>query len=389
MSDMMPARAPVEYAASLRFASGPATDVCVVGHRRTDLVDCARGSDRIGGSVSPIRFTNPPGRLIVVARRLHYPPKRTPVDFHGIITVAPAMNDFFALLTRVARSEASVLIRGETGTGKELVARALHTLSPRARGPFKAINCATLTAELLASELFGHVRGSFTGAVRDRQGLFALADGGVVFLDEVAELPLELQARLLRVLQERSFVPLGGSESVSVNVRVLSATHRALREEVELGRFREDLMYRLRVVPLFLPRLKEREGDVEALTWHFIHAYNQRQMGREIQAIDDAAMHLLLTYDWPGNVRELQNNIEYAFAVGEGEVLRTSDLTPELRGMPYALSTNPSISTPDAERQAIVQALNNAIGNRQQAAENLGMSRSTLWRKMREYGIHR
>ena len=185
-------------------------------------------------------------------------------DFHGIITVAPEMREFFDLLERVARTESSVLIRGETGTGKELVAGAIHALSPRKSGPFRALNCAMLTPELLASELFGHVRGAFTGAVRDRRGLLFMADGGTLFLDEIAELPLEIQARLLRVLQERVFVRLGDSEPIKVDIRLISATNKALRREVAERRFREDLMYRVRVVPIFLPPLRARTGDVEA-----------------------------------------------------------------------------------------------------------------------------
>ncbi len=325
----------------------------------------------------------------MASRRVHSRPRRSPTVFEGIVTNSPEMLEFFTLVRRVARSDASVLIRGETGTGKELVARALHNLSSRREGAFKAVNCATLTAELLASEIFGHVRGAFTGAVRDRQGLFALADGGTFFLDEVAELPLELQARLLRVLQERTFVPLGGTEALRVDVRILSATHRALREEVENGHFREDLMYRLRVVPLYVPRLKERTGDIETLLWHFIDEFNAREVSRQVTGVDDAAMQLMLSYEWPGNVRELRNNVEYAFATGDGPILTTADLTPELQGMPFAMTTNPALSNPDAERQMIVQALNSTIGNRQHAAEKLGMSRSTLWRKMREYGIQR
>ncbi len=328
------------------------------------------------------------------ARRTLSSPQRQLQDFHGIITVAPQMTDLFTRLQRVARTESSVLIRGETGTGKELVARALHLLSPRARGPFKAINCATLTPELLASELFGHVRGSFTGAIRDRKGLFALADKGTLFLDEIAELPLELQARLLRVLQERTFVPVGGTDAQKVDVRVLAATHRSLREEVEAKRFREDLMYRIRVVPLFLPRLAERDGDVEALTWHFIEHFNAQGF-RHIRAIDAACMEALLAYPWPGNVRELRNLIEFAFAIGEGDVLTLDDLTPELRGdPPPGVRDHASLHAADeAERRTLLQALHEAGGHKGRAAEALGISRSTLWRRLRELrlldsGVH-
>ena len=307
-------------------------------------------------------------------------------SFHRMLTVSPQMKSLFALIERVAATDSSVLIRGETGTGKELVARAIHDLSERSGGPFRAVNCATFTPELLASELFGHVRGAFTGAVRDRAGLFALADGGTVFLDEIAEMPLELQARLLRVVQERSFVPVGGTESIEVDVRLLSATNKALRNEVAEHRFREDLMYRIRVVPLFLPRLIERDGDIEALLWHFIGEFNQRSSQRSIQSIDRRALYAVCEYDWPGNVRELHNVVEYAFAVGQGSVLTLADLTPELRGEP-PVSRSGQTGGESAERARIARALKEAGGHKTRAAEILGISRSTLWRKIRELNL--
>ncbi len=314
-------------------------------------------------------------------------PDRALREVFGIYTVAPQMFALFDLLPRVARSGASILIRGETGTGKELVARALHSVSSRSSGPFRAINCATLTPDLLASELFGHVRGSFTGAIKDRPGLFTLADKGTVFLDEIAEMPLDIQARLLRVLQEQTFVPLGGSEAKSVDVRVLSATHRALREEVAERRFREDLMYRVRVVPLFLPRLVERDGDIAALSWHFIDRFNQRG-GREVTGIDPEVMDAYLAYAWPGNVRELRNAIEYAFAVGEGPTLTVDELLPELRGEPPRSSTRGGRLDPGAEeRERILSALRATQGRKGEAAKRLGINRSTLWRKLRELKI--
>ena len=319
--------------------------------------------------------------------RIYRQPDREAVEFHGMITVAPSMLSLFELIKRVARTDSSVLIRGETGTGKELVAASIHALGHRAEGPFRAVNCATFTAELLASELFGHVRGSFTGAVADRPGLFALADGGTVFLDEVAELPLGLQARLLRVVQERSFVPVGGAESISVNTRILAATNKALRREVSEGRFREDLMYRLRVVPLFLPRLTEREGDVEALFWRFIKEFNRSRGSRTIEGITSAARDAILDYDWPGNVRELRNQVEFAYAIGDGPLFDLDDLTPELRGEGPSVPAG-EMTSEDIERQQIIVALETAGGRKSKAAEILGMSRSTLWRKIRELHIH-
>lgn len=292
------------------------------------------------------------------------------------------MRELFELVRRVARTESSVLLRGETGTGKDLVAGAIHALSRRSGGPFCAINCATLTGEHLASELFGHVKGAYTGAIRDRVGLFAQADGGTLFLDEVAEIPRDIQARLLRVLQEQQFVPLGGSEPVRVDVRVLSATHQALRTAVAEHRFREDLMYRIRVVPLYLPRLAERHGDVELLAWHFIDEFNARGE-RQISSIRTDALHLMRVHPWPGNVRELRNVIEYAFAIGMGPELQIGCLTPEVRG--EAPPGEPCAGANDEAR--IRAALAGAGGRKAVAANDLGWSRTKLWRRMRELGI--
>ena len=307
-------------------------------------------------------------------------------DFHGLLTASARMRAFFEVVTRVARTDSTVVIRGQTGTGKELIARAIHRLGGRHQGPYRAINCATLTPELLASELFGHVRGSFTGAIKDRRGLFALADGGTIFLDEIAEIPLALQARLLRILQERTFVPVGGTEPQHVDVRIVSATHRALRRAVEDRRFRADLMYRLRVVPIYLPPLRDRSGDVEALSWHFMDRFNAKG-GRAIHFMTETARDALLDYPWPGNVRELRNVVEYAFAVGVGDALTLDDLTPELRGESPPEDMEPRASADDAERTRIEQALRAAGGRKAVAAQALGLSRSTLWRKMREYKL--
>jgi two-component system response regulator AtoC len=307
------------------------------------------------------------------------------VTFHGMVTASGAMQDFFSVVRRVAAEDLPVLIRGETGTGKELAARAIHDLSPRSGGPFRAINCATLTPELLASELFGHVKGAFTGAIRSRKGIFQLAHGGTLFLDEIAELPLDIQARLLRVLEERVFVPVGGTEPVKVDIRLVAATHRALRREVSEGRFRRDLMHRIRVIPLFLPPLRDRVGDIEALTWHFIREICEGRT-RQLTAIEPACLSALERYPWPGNVRELRNVVQYALVMGSGDTLRLEHLTPELRGEPPPAS-GPEGDWDREERQRILDALRQAGGNRGAAAEALGLHRSTLWRKMKEYGL--
>ncbi len=309
-------------------------------------------------------------------------------NFHGILSRSPAMQDVFRLIENAAETTVTVLVRGESGTGKELVARAIHDLSLRKNAPFLAINCAALSSNLLESELFGHVRGAFTGAIKDHSGLFQRAHGGTLFLDEVAELPLELQAKLLRVIQERNYIPVGGSSSISVDVRIVAATHRSLREEVKNGRFREDLMYRLRVVPIFLPPLRERREDIGLLIWHFIHQHNAANF-RKIEKIEPHAMRTLLDHSWLGNIRELQNVVEYAFAVGRGTTLRLSELPPEFRE-PRNVANPINLNLPQSAEQeacAIRQALtqsNNKVGC---AAQLLAMSRATFWRKRKLYGL--
>ncbi len=314
------------------------------------------------------------------------------VGLHGILTRDATMKRMLRDVRKVARSDVSVLVRGETGSGKELVARAVHLESERASGPFRAINCAALPAHLLESELFGHVRGAFTGAVRDAEGHVRLASGGTLFLDEVAEIPLELQAKLLRVLQDRVVLPLGGREPIPVDVRFVAATHRALREEVAAGRFRADLMYRLRVVPIFLPALRQHPDDIPLLAEHFVEQKNKHTSERHIDHISDEAIAALCAYDFPGNVRELQNAIEYAFVMGEGSTLREADLPPEFRGEEPANrpmnSPPPAVANAQsAEARRILRALERAAGNRARAAKSLGMSRVTLWRKLKALGL--
>jgi transcriptional regulator with PAS, ATPase and Fis domain len=302
------------------------------------------------------------------------------------------MQAVFQIIENAAETTATVLVRGESGSGKELVAKAIHDLSTRRSAPFLAINCAALSSSLLESELFGHVRGAFTGAIKDHHGLFHRAQGGTLFLDEVAELPLELQAKLLRVIQERNYIPVGGDKSIAVDVRIVAATHRSLREEVKLGHFREDLMYRLRVVPIFLPSLRERREDIGLLLWHFIKLHNADNF-RHIEKIEPQAMRTLLDYSWPGNIRELHNVVEYAFAVGRGSVLRSSELPPEFRE-PKPINVGYAVKplfyqplSPDQEREAIQKALETTYGRVSPAAAIVGMSRATFWRKRKRYGV--
>lgn len=331
------------------------------------------------------------------------------VERFGILTRAPAMHELLRQIEKVARSKANVLVRGETGAGKELVAQALHSASARANGPFRALNCAALPPTLLESELFGHVRGAFTGAVRDNPGHFRLANGGTLFLDEVAELPLEMQAKLLRVLQERVIVPVGGGQTIPVDVRIVAATHRSLRAAVRAHKFRADLLYRLRVIPLFLPPLRERPVDVEPLTWRFITEL-QSDAGRTISRVSPGALKALQDYHWPGNVRELRNVIEYALVMGEGPLLTEADLPSEVVvgsseiPLPQAnrssltdeseqkpavesTSTDEASPVPSPEARKLLIALERAGGHHGRAAQSLGMSRVTLWRKLRKWGL--
>ena len=343
------------------------------------------GLNVLAGSIAWLDMENDGGKEVTDTQQAN-PRNR---NFHGLLSRSPAMRDIFQIIENAAQTEATVLVRGESGAGKELVAKAIHKLSARQHAPFLAINCAALSSNLLESELFGHVRGAFTGAIKDHQGLFQRAHGGTLFLDEVAELPLELQAKLLRVLQERNYIPVGGDRTIAVDVRIVAATHRSLREEVKSGRFREDLMYRLRVVPIFIPPLRDRREDISLLVWHFISQHNAENM-RRIEKIEPEAMRVLLDYGWPGNIRELHNVVEYAFAVGRGTTLRLSELPPEFKQPQTPTPLAPLLATPVSaidECAAIRAALAQHPGQITAAANACGMSRATFWRKRKHYGL--
>jgi len=316
-----------------------------------------------------------------------------PVLFQGMWTRDARMKELFRILERVARTDVTVLVRGETGAGKELVAQAIHELSERKSGPFRAINCAALPPHLLESELFGHARGAFTGAVRDTPGHVQLANGGTLFLDEVAELPLELQAKLLRVIETKTVIPVGARDPIPVDVRIVSATHRSLRAEVERGTFRADLMYRLRVFPLFLPPLRDRRDDIALLAEKHVERLSEKS-ARKIEHISAAAVEVLRRHRWPGNVRELHNALSYAMVIGDGPVLRPSDLPPELLDPTLDPVTSAEVSGPaepptagDPEARRILDVLERTGGNRDRAAKILGLSRVTLWRRMKALGL--
>jgi transcriptional regulator with PAS, ATPase and Fis domain len=313
-------------------------------------------------------------------------------SFSGIIARSAAMHRIFRLIDQIRDTEATVLITGESGTGKELVARAIHARSSRGPGPFVALNCGALPEALLESELFGHARGAFTGAVRDKPGRFEAADGGTLFLDEVGDLPLPLQVKLLRVLQERSFERLGENRTRAVDVRVLAATHVDLAQAVAGRSFREDLYYRLRVVPVHIPPLRERREDLELLIRHFLGRIG-RARGRALR-LSPAAMRALLSHPWPGNVRELENAIEYATAVCEGQTIHPGDLPDSVvRTSPPAAPAPPPAAGPDlaaaerADAERLLAALREAGFRKGRAAEALGMSRATFWRKLKLYRV--
>jgi len=302
--------------------------------------------------------------------------------FPGLIGRSPVMERLFRLVENLEHSEATVLLTGESGTGKEVVARAIHAHSPRRDGPFVAVNCGALPGELLESELFGHARGAFTGAVRDRVGRFEIAQRGTLFLDEVGDLPLPLQVKLLRVVQERTYERVGESEQRRTDTRIIAATNLDLRRAVQEGRFREDLFYRLRVVPIEIPPLRTRREDLEPLAGYLLARVAARQ-GRALRFSPDA-LRALLDHDWPGNVRQLENALEYAVAVCKGQTILPEDLPAEILEPPVASS--PSVGH-DSETDALRRVLEAHSWRRDAAAEALGISRTTLWRRMRESGL--
>ncbi|MDE3163021.1 MAG: sigma-54-dependent Fis family transcriptional regulator, partial [Acidobacteriota bacterium] len=320
-----------------------------------------------------------------------------PAFYSGAIASSSAMQRIFRLVETLQHSEAAVLITGESGTGKEVVARAIHQSSPRSNGPFIAVNCGALPAELLESELFGHVRGAFTGAVRDRVGRFELASHGTLFLDEIGELHPHLQVKLLRVLQERQFERVGESVTRTARARIISATNVDLRLALRQGRLREDLFYRLCVVPIEVPPLRERREDISPLARHLLNRVTA-QHGL-IRRISPQAMRLLLEYSWPGNVRELANVMEYAVAVARMETILPEDLPEEIRAplaFPRRLSgehrasSSPSLhpaEEPSGEAMRLAALLESHHWNRSEVARALGLSRTTLWRKMRELRV--
>jgi len=306
----------------------------------------------------------------------------------NVIGNSPAMQPVFDIVRQAAPTQATILIRGASGTGKELIAQAIHRLSTRAKGPFVAVHCAALSSSLLESELFGHERGAFTGSTGRRKGRFELADGGTLFLDEVSEIDAALQVKLLRVLEERRFERVGGETSVEVDIRLIAATNRNLEEWVAQGKFRDDLFFRLNVVDIVLPPLSERQGDIPMLCDHFVREFAARN-GKPVTGVTADVINLLSAYSWPGNVRELRNLIEKMVVLSRGDRLTARDVPANIReAVKGRLPARDSIgegSLADLERQKIFAVLQKKGENRTRAAAELGISRRTLHRKLREY----
>jgi len=307
-----------------------------------------------------------------------FAPDDTAEGFRGIVGRSDSMLDLFNTIRQIAPTEAAVMIQGESGTGKELVALAIHKESSRAHNNFVPVNCGALPEGLLESELFGHVKGAFTGAHRDRKGRFELADEGTIFLDEVGELSPTTQVKLLRVLQDGSFESVGSEHTVRVNVRVISATNKKLTEEMTAGRFREDLYYRLCAMPILILPLRDRKEDIPLLVEHFLSQFSEKAWGKKI-AFSETAISILISHTWPGNVRELINTIKFALAKCQGKKIRPEHLPPTLQFNTSMLYTSPH-REPKFHTIDVVKALKKAGGNKCRAAEILGVSRSTLYR---------
>ncbi len=308
--------------------------------------------------------------------------------FHGMIGVSAAMRRVFDLVANAAQSDAPVIITGESGTGKELVAQAIHQEGKRQRKPYLKVNCAALNESLLESELFGHVKGAFTGAFREREGRFEAADGGDIFLDEIGDLPLPTQVKLLRVLEEKVVERVGENRPRPVDVRIISATNRNLAQLMERGTFREDFFYRINVIPIRIPPLRERLEDVPLLADSFFHRI-QMKSGKAVLGISNAALEVLIAYHWPGNVRELRSAFEYAFVACQGSRIEADHLPHHLQrsqtvpGAPAALAAN----LDEVKRFRLIGALEVCGGNQSEAARRLGLSRTSVWNQMKRYGL--
>ena len=313
--------------------------------------------------------------------------------YHGMLGQSHAMQDVFQVIEKATQSEATILISGESGTGKELVARAIHENGLRKDGPYVKINCAALSESLIESELFGHAKGAFTGAHKHRKGLFEIAHGGDLFLDEIGDLPISVQVKLLRVLETREFIRLGGEKSIYSDVRFLTATNKDLATHVAEGSFREDLYYRINVFPIRLPPLRDKKEDLPLLVNKFIYDFRKKS-GRRITGLTPVVMDLFMKYDWPGNVRELKSALEYSFAIGASGLLDLGDIPPqfqEMKASNFGESSRTHLTTKQndpPEKTQLIDALRMTGGNQSQAARLLGVHRMTVFNRMRKYGVN-
>jgi len=314
--------------------------------------------------------------------------------FDKIIGKSHAMQQVFSSIEAAAASEATILIQGESGTGKELVARAIHHHSARKMMPFVTVSCSALSESLLESELFGHVRGAFTGAIRDREGRFEEADGGTIFLDEIGEISPFIQVKLLRVVQEHEIERVGESKKRKIDLRIIAATNKELADLVRSGSFREDLFYRLKVYPITIPPLRKRREDIPVLVSHFISAQN-RKTGKSIEGVTQSSMSILMDYTWPGNVRELENAIEHAFVLCAGKFIDIFDLPVEIRQLTYrrglaeapSFATNKAFSAAKLSRELLLEILSACDWNKAEAGRRLGLSRTAIWKYMKKWDI--
>lgn len=311
--------------------------------------------------------------------------------FHGILGQSAVMQRVFEIIEKAAQSDAPVIVHGESGTGKELVARAIHQLGRRREAPYIQLNCAALNESLLESELFGHVKGAFTGAYTHRLGRFEAANGGDLFLDEIGDVPLSIQVKLLRVLENKQFERVGDHRPVSVDVRIITATNRNLQKLVTEGNYREDFFFRINVIPIYLPPLRERMEDIPLLVDNFIRQLSSKT-GKPIRGLSSESMAMLMSYQWPGNVRELKSALEYAFVIGERGLIKPDQLPASLSAKGPACSSEGS-EEPEGgshsldEKSILIQALRKARGNQSEVARMLGISRVTVWHRMKRYGI--
>ena len=307
-------------------------------------------------------------------------------SFEDIVSKNGKMLRVFSVLPQIAASNSTILIQGASGTGKELIARAIHNNSPKKNGPFIAVNCGALPETLCESELFGYVAGAFTDAKKDKPGRFALAQNGTILLDEIGDISPAVQVRLLRVLEEKMFEPLGSTKTVETNARVIAATHRNLEELTREGRFRQDLYYRINVIRVHLPELRERKEDIPILVDHFIERFNQLN-GKKILGLSQEAMAALMLYDWPGNIRELENAIEHAFVLSLGDMILLQHLPEELIPQNHSILAPTGLTLQEIEKRTIEQTLQRNQWKKMATARELGIDKNTLRRKIRRHGI--